>query len=66
MTDLLHQRPAKDIAFDGVTGNIRFAPPNIFTREPIAAQFDNGKARLIAIPSDIPETPRSTPENEGQ
>lgn len=66
MTDLLHQRPAKDIAFDGVTGNIRFAPPNLFTREPIAAQFDNGKARLIAIPSDIPETPRNTPEDEGQ
>ncbi|MBS0424794.1 MAG: penicillin-binding protein activator [Proteobacteria bacterium] len=66
MTDLLHQRPAKDIAFDGVTGNIRFAPPNLFTREPIAAQFDNGKARLIAIPSNAPETPQNTPQNEGQ
>lgn len=66
MTDLLHQRPAKDIAFDGVTGNIRFTPPNLFTREPIAAQFENGKVQLIAIPSNLPETPQNPPENEGQ
>ncbi len=66
MTDLLHQRPAKDIAFDGVTGNIRFAPPNLFTREPIAAQFDNGKVRLIAMPSNALETPQNAPKNEGQ
>jgi outer membrane PBP1 activator LpoA protein len=66
MTDLLHQQSAKNITFDGVTGNIRFAPPNLFTREPIAAQFDNGKVRLIAAPSNTPETPPNPPENEGQ
>lgn len=66
MTDLLHQRPATDITFDGVTGNIRFTLPNLFIREPIAAQFDNGKVRLVAIPSNTPATSQNTSENEGQ
>lgn len=66
MTNLLQRQSAKEITFDGVTGNIRFAPPNLFTREPIAAQFDNGKVRLLAIPSNTPETPQNTLEDEGQ
>ncbi|QOJ23882.1 MAG: penicillin-binding protein activator [Gammaproteobacteria bacterium] len=59
MTKLLQQQSANDIALDGVTGNIRFAPPSLFIREPIAAQFDNGKVRLLTPPAN-------TPENEGQ
>ena len=66
MTNLLQRQSAKEITLDGVTGNIRFAPPNLFTREPVAAQFDNGKVRLITIPSNTPETPQNTPEDEGQ
>lgn len=66
MTNLLQQQFAKEITLDGVTGNIRFAPPNLFTREPVAAQFDNGKVRLITIPSNTPETPQNPPEDEGQ
>lgn len=66
MTNLLQRQSAKEITFDGVTGTIRFAPPNLFTREPVAAQFDNGKVRLMATPSNTPETPQNTPEDEGQ
>ncbi|SFE54830.1 penicillin-binding protein activator [Nitrosomonas sp. Nm166] len=50
MTHLLQSRSVREISFDGVTGYIRFAPPNQFIREPIAAQFVNGKAQLINLP----------------
>lgn len=55
MTDLLQLRSADQISFDGVTGHIRFAPPNQFIREAVAAQFKNGKAQLIMIPKNIME-----------
>lgn len=59
MARLLQLQPVDEISFDGVTGHIRFSPPNQFVREPMAAQFVLGKAQLIASPKD-------TVENEGQ
>lgn len=59
MSHLLQSRSVKEISFDGVTGYIRFAPPNQFMREPVAAQFVNGKAQLINLP-------KATPIHEGQ
>lgn len=59
MAHLLQLQPVDEISFDGVTGHIRFSPPNQFVREPTAAQFVQGKAQLIASPKD-------TVENEGQ
>ncbi len=54
MTYLLQpqSQPVEDISFDGVTGHIRFVPSNQFVREPIAAQFEQGKVRLIKRPED--------------
>lgn len=52
MTKLLQQQAAHTITFDGVTGNIRFVLPNLFVREPVAAQFDNGKVKLITTAED--------------
>ncbi|WP_297323873.1 penicillin-binding protein activator [Nitrosomonas sp.] len=49
MTHLLQPQSVYDIAFDGVTGYIRFVPPNQFIREPVAAQFEQGKAQLINL-----------------
>ena len=60
MTHLLRLQSADTISFDGVTGHIRFAPPNRFIREPVAAQFEQGKAQLINLQKDI------TSSHEGQ
>ena len=38
-----------EIVFDGVTGHIRFIPPNRFVREPLFAQFNKGKSELLDI-----------------
>ena len=38
---------ASEISFDGVTGHIRFMPPNQFVREPLFSQFDKGKVILL-------------------
>jgi outer membrane PBP1 activator LpoA protein len=58
MTNLLQWHSAGQIAFDGVTGNIRFNPPNLFVREPILAQFTQGKVQLITTPENISEDER--------
>ena len=58
MTNLLQWQSADQIAFDGVTGNIRFSPPNLFVREPVPAQFTQGKAQLITTPGNISEDER--------
>ncbi len=47
MAHLLQPQSAYDVAFDGVTGHIRFVPSNQFIREPVAAQFEQGKVQLI-------------------
>jgi outer membrane PBP1 activator LpoA protein len=47
MTHLLRLQSADTVSFDGVTGYIRFSPPSRFIREPVAAQFEQGKAQLI-------------------
>lgn len=52
MTHLLQPQSVYDVAFDGVTGYIRFVPPNQFVREPVAAQFEQGKVQLINQPKD--------------
>jgi outer membrane PBP1 activator LpoA protein len=49
LAHLLQLKPVHDISFDGVTGNIRFSPPNQFIREPIAAQFEQGKIQLLNV-----------------
>jgi len=59
MAYLLQPQSVNEISFDGVTGYIRFAPPNRFVREPVAAQFEQGKVRLLDLQKDITE-------NEGQ
>ena len=38
-----------EISFDGVTGHVRFMPPNQFVRKPLFAQFDKGKVILLDI-----------------
>lgn len=55
MTHLLPPQSQRinEISFDGVTGHIHFAPPNQFIREPIAAQFEQGKVQLIQSSQDI-------------
>jgi hypothetical protein len=53
MTHLLQPQSVDAISFDGVTGHIRFAPPNQFIREPVAAQFEQGKAQFINLQKDI-------------
>lgn len=57
MTYLLQpqSQATHEISFDGVTGYIRFAPPNLFVREPVAAQFAQGKVQLIELQKNIPE-----------
>lgn len=47
-----------EISFDGITGYIRFAPPNLFVREPIAAQFTHGKIQLLDVPKNSVEDER--------
>lgn len=46
-------QPIENISFDGVTGHIRFAPPNHFMREPVAARFEQGKVQLISSPQEF-------------
>ena len=55
MTHLLQpqSQTVNEISFDGVTGYIRFAPPSQFVREPIAAQFEQGKVQLIELQKNI-------------
>ncbi|MCE7913782.1 MAG: penicillin-binding protein activator [Nitrosomonas sp. PRO4] len=53
MAHLLQLQPVDQIAFDGVTGFIRYNYSNQFIREPIAAQFQQGKAQLIKTPADF-------------
>ncbi|MEK7792251.1 MAG: penicillin-binding protein activator [Pseudomonadota bacterium] len=52
MTYILQTRSAQNIAFDGVTGYIRFVPPNQFVRESIAARIDKGRVQLITTQKD--------------
>ncbi len=47
MALMLEAQTAQEIAFDGVTGFIRFIPPNQYIREPVAAKFDKGKVMLL-------------------
>ena len=47
--NMFQAQSAHEISFDGVTGHIRFMPPNQFVREPLFAQFDEGKAMLLDI-----------------
>ncbi len=47
MSLMLEAQTAQEISFDGVTGFIRFIPPNQYVREPVAAQFDKGKVILL-------------------
>ncbi len=49
MTLMFHAQTASEIAFDGVTGYIYFAPPNKFVRRPVAAVFSGGKV----LPLDL-------------
>ena len=60
MANLLLPQPVEAIAIDGVTGQIHFAPPNQFVREPVAAQFDQGKVRLLDTAQ------KENTEHEGQ
>lgn len=55
MTHLLPplSQPIEEISFDGVTGHIRFTPPNHFMREPVAARFEQGKIQLIGYPQEV-------------
>ena len=47
MIRLLRSPDAGEIALDGVTGQIRSTFPALFVREPVTAQFVEGKAQLI-------------------
>jgi len=47
--NILEAQSTSEISFDGVTGRIRFMPPNQFVRELLFSQFDKGKARLLDI-----------------
>ena len=59
MINLLLPQPVDSISIDGVTGQIRFVTPNQFVREPIAAQFDQGKVKLM-------DSQKNVTEHEGQ
>lgn len=56
MIRLLRSPDASEIALDGVTGQIRFTFPASFVREPVTAQFVQGKAQLLQAqpPSTMP------------
>ena len=60
MANLLLPQPIDAISIDGVTGNIRFATPGLFVREPIAAQFEQGQVKLLNT------TQEDIAEHEGQ
>ncbi len=50
MARMLQVRSASEISLDGVTGHIRFVPPNQFVREPVPAKFHNGQVLLTNAP----------------
>lgn len=60
MTFLLQpqSQTVHEISFDGITGYIRFVPPSLFVREPIAAQFAHGKIQLLDVPKNSIEDER--------
>ena len=60
MANLLLPQPVDAISIDGVTGNIRFATPGLFIREPVAAQFEQGQVKLLNT------TQKDIAEHEGQ
>lgn len=47
MSHMLRVQSPYDIAFDGVTGQIRFAAPAHFVRLPVAAKIDKGKVQVL-------------------
>lgn len=47
MAYMLKANSPYDIAFNGVTGQIRFAAPAQFVREPVAAQIEEGQVQLL-------------------
>ncbi|SER20710.1 hypothetical protein SAMN05421690_101265 [Nitrosomonas sp. Nm51] len=47
MRHMLQMHSPYGIAFDGVTGDIRFAGPAYFIREPVAAKIDDGKVKVL-------------------
>jgi outer membrane PBP1 activator LpoA protein len=53
MALMLQAHSANEISLDGVTGHIRFIPPNQFVREPVTAVFDKGKALHMGIQLDM-------------
>ncbi|PSJ16809.1 penicillin-binding protein activator [Nitrosomonas supralitoralis] len=55
LANLMLPQPIAAISIDGVTGQIRFEPPNQFVRELVAAQFVNGKVQLITTLKNITE-----------
>lgn len=60
MANLLLPQPVDAISIDGVTGNIRFATPGLFIREPVAARFEQGQVKLLNT------TQKDIAEHEGQ
>lgn len=61
MTHLLDPLFVSEISFDGVTGYVRAAPNNLFTREPVAAHFEQGKVQLLGASSATSPTSLSLP-----
>ncbi|MDC8446417.1 MAG: penicillin-binding protein activator [Nitrosomonas sp.] len=51
MSRLLYARSPDEVALDGVTGYIRYAPPAQFIREPVAARFDKGGVQILSVPA---------------
>lgn len=49
MALMFQTHSAHEITLDGVTGRIRFVPPNQFVREPVAAKFDKGKVLIVDV-----------------
>ncbi len=47
MRYMLQVQSPYEIAFDGVTGYIRFAGPAQFIRKPVAAEIKQGKVRVL-------------------
>ncbi len=66
MTHLLDPLFVSEINFDGVTGYVRASSGNLFIREPVAAQFEQGKAQLIGAnaisPTSLSLPPQQTVE----
>jgi len=64
MTHLLDPLFVSEISFDGVTGHVRADPSNLFTREPVAAYFEQGKVQLLDASYATPPTSLSLPSPE--